>query len=62
MTTHVTETTAAPSEVVIKHFQEMLAFETDCWDVHESLKSGNPDFNFIVVDVRGPDAFGGQQR
>ena len=33
----------------------MLAFETDCWDVHESLKSANPDF--IVVDVRGPDAF-----
>ena len=55
MTTHVTETTAAPSEVAIKHFQEMLAFETDCWDVHESLKSANPDF--IVVDVRGPNAF-----
>jgi rhodanese-related sulfurtransferase len=55
MTTHVTETTAAPSEVAIKHFQEMLAFETDCWDVHESLKSANPDF--IVVDVRGPSAF-----
>ena len=55
MTTHVTETTAAPPEVAIKHFQEMLAFETDCWDVHESLKSANPDF--IVVDVRGPSAF-----
>ena len=50
MTTHVTETTAAPSELAVKHFQEMLAFETDCWDVHESLKSANPDF--IVVDVR----------
>ena len=36
-------------------FQEMLTFETDCWDVHESLKSANPDF--IVVDVRGPSAF-----
>jgi rhodanese-related sulfurtransferase len=55
MTTRVTETTAAPSEMAVKHFQEMLAFETDCWDVHESLKSANPDF--IVVDVRGPDAF-----
>jgi hypothetical protein len=39
MTTHVTETAAAPSEVAVKHFQDMLAFETDCWDVHESLKS-----------------------
>ena len=55
MTTHVTETTAAPPELAVKHFQEMLAFETDCWDVHESLKSANPDF--IVVDVRGPNAF-----
>jgi hypothetical protein len=55
MTTHVTETTAAPSERAVKHFQGMLAFETDCWDVHESLKSANPDF--IVVDVRGPNAF-----
>ena len=55
MTTHVTETAAAPSQLAVKHFQEMLAFETDCWDVHESLKSANPDF--IVVDVRGPNAF-----
>ena len=55
MTTHVTETAAAPSELAVKHFQEMLAFETDCWDVHESLKSANPDF--IVVDVRGANAF-----
>ena len=37
MTTHVTETAAAPSGLAVKHFQEMLAFETDCWDVHESL-------------------------
>jgi rhodanese-related sulfurtransferase len=55
MTTHVTETAAAPSELALKHFQEMLAFETDCWDVHESLNSDNLDF--IVVDVRGPNAF-----
>ena len=55
MATHVTETAAAPSELAVKHFQEMLAFETDCWDVHESLKSANADF--IVVDVRGPNAF-----
>ena len=29
MTTHVTETGAAPSVIAVKHFQEMLAFETD---------------------------------
>jgi hypothetical protein len=55
MTTHVTETAAAPSELAVRHFEEMLAFETDCWDVHESLKSANSDF--IVVDVRGPNVF-----
>jgi hypothetical protein len=27
------------SELATKDFQDMLAFETDCWDVHESLKS-----------------------
>jgi rhodanese-related sulfurtransferase len=55
MTTRVTATAAAPSNLAIKHFEEMLAFETDCWDVHESLKSPSPDF--IVVDVRGTTAF-----
>ena len=55
MTTHVTETAAAPSEFAVRHFEEMLAFETDCWDVHESPKSADRDF--IVIDVRGPDAF-----
>jgi rhodanese-related sulfurtransferase len=55
MSTHVTETAAAPSEAAVRHFEEMLAFETDCWDVHESLNSADRDF--IVVDVRGPNAF-----
>jgi rhodanese-related sulfurtransferase len=55
MNTLVTETPAAPSDLALRHFAEMLAFETDCWDVHESLKTGNVDF--ILVDVRGPAAF-----
>ncbi len=55
MTTFVTETSAAPSDQALRHFEDMLAFETDCWDVHESLKSARPDFT--LVDVRGPDAF-----
>jgi rhodanese-related sulfurtransferase len=55
MNTLVTETPAAPSDLALRHFEEMLAFETDCWDVHESLKTGNVDF--ILVDVRGPAAF-----
>ena len=55
MGTHVTETPAASSDVALRHFEGMLAFETDCWDVHESLKSPKPDF--ILVDVRGPASF-----
>jgi hypothetical protein len=39
MGTLVTETPAASSDVAFRHFEGMLAFETDCWDVHESLKS-----------------------
>jgi rhodanese-related sulfurtransferase len=55
MVTPVTEVPAAPSEVAIRHFEDMLAFETDCWDVHESLKS--PDCDFVLLDVRSPDSF-----
>jgi hypothetical protein len=52
MGTLVTETPAASSDVALRHFEGMLAFETDCWDVHESLKTPKPDF--ILIDVRGP--------
>ncbi len=55
MGTLVTETPAASSDVALRHFEDMLAFETDCWDVHESLKSPNPDF--MIVDVRGAASF-----
>jgi rhodanese-related sulfurtransferase len=55
MGTLVTETQAALSNVALHHFEDVLAFETDCWDVHESLKSPNPDF--ILVDVRRSASF-----
>ncbi|WP_316239330.1 rhodanese-like domain-containing protein [Bradyrhizobium sp. SZCCHNR1015] len=55
MTTHVTEVPAAPSAQALAHFEAMLSFETDCWDVHESLHAAAPDF--ILVDVRGPASF-----
>lgn len=55
MTTAVTETPVADSKTALKHFEDMLSFETDCWDVHESLKS--PDPGFILVDVRSPELF-----
>jgi rhodanese-related sulfurtransferase len=55
MATHVTETPAAASDTALQHFEDMLRFETDCWDVNESLKSTAPDF--ILVDVRGPNSY-----
>ena len=55
MTTLVTEIPAAPSTTATQHFEAMLSFETDCWDVHESLKSHTRDF--VLLDVRSPEDF-----
>ncbi len=55
MTSHVTETKAVAPDVARRHFQAMLEFETDCWDVHESLKADEPDF--VLLDVRGESAY-----
>ena len=53
--TPVTQTPAADSATALVHFEAMLGFETDCWDVHESLQSAHPDFT--LVDVRSPAMF-----
>jgi rhodanese-related sulfurtransferase len=55
MSSLVTEVPAAAGNVALRHFEDRLAFETDCWDVHESMKSPAPDF--VLVDVRGPAPF-----
>ena len=55
MASHVTETPAAAPDAALRHFEARLAFETDCWDVHDSMKTGNPDF--VLLDVRSPGAF-----
>lgn len=51
----VTEILAAASEATIAHFERLLSFETDCWDVHDSLEK-NPD-SFVLLDVRSPESF-----
>ncbi len=51
----VTEVPAAPSEVALVHFEALLAFETDCWDVHEALAGGSS--GIVVLDVRSPELF-----
>lgn len=51
----VTEVAAAPAAEALAHFRSEFAYETDCWDVHAALSSGNPDF--VLLDVRSHDAF-----
>lgn len=51
----VTDVPAASPVNAVAHFERVLAFETDCWDVHAGL-DGRHD-GFVVLDVRGPDAY-----
>ena len=41
---------AATSEEALAHFSRLLAFETDCWDVHFALSNKRQDF--VLIDVR----------
>jgi rhodanese-related sulfurtransferase len=54
-TSTVTEYAAADPHDAGAHFASLLAYETDCWDVHAALETGHPDF--VLLDVRGPDSF-----
>jgi rhodanese-related sulfurtransferase len=55
MPSRVSAIPAAASSKSQEHFASKLQFETDCWDVHEALKSGVADF--VLLDVRGHMAF-----
>jgi rhodanese-related sulfurtransferase len=54
MSTPVTAIAAASSEQAKDHFAAEFGFETDCWDVHESLAMGA---DFVLLDVRSPAMF-----
>jgi len=51
----VTETPAAAPDAAAAHFQRLLTYETDCWDVHQVL--GRPHPGFVLLDVRSPEAY-----
>ncbi len=51
----VTETAAAAPEEALAHFERLLRFETDCWDVSVSLAAGAP--GFVLLDVRSPQLY-----
>lgn len=55
MSSAVTRISAASSQHALEHFEALLAFETDCWDVHHALSNHRQDF--ILLDVRGEEAF-----
>jgi rhodanese-related sulfurtransferase len=51
MTSAVSRVLAAPSQEALSHFEQLLRFETDCWDVHHALTNDLQDF--VLLDVRG---------
>ena len=53
--TAVTSTPAAPPDQAEAHFAALLAHETDCSDVHEALRHGDP--GFVLLDVRSGTAY-----
>jgi len=55
MPNNVVAVPAAPSAAAVAHFEAEFTYETDCWDVHDALESGDP--GFVLLDVRSPALF-----
>lgn len=55
MKSAVMETAAAGSADALNHFQKVMSYEADCWDVHDSLENGKQDF--VLLDVRSPSMY-----
>jgi rhodanese-related sulfurtransferase len=51
----VTATPAADNAAALSRFEASFRYETDCWDVHDALSSGQPDF--VLLDVRGSEKY-----
>ena len=51
MSSAVSRPSAASSEHALQHFESLLEFETDCWDMHHAISNGKKDF--VLLDVRG---------
>src|ERR1700682_6318362 len=50
-----TSEAAADPKDTLAHFERLLSFETDCWDVHAAMGAGKCEF--VLLDVRSPQAF-----
>ena len=55
MSSAVSRPPAASSAEALAHFESLMAFETDCWDVHHAISNGLQDF--VLMDVRSKEAF-----
>ena len=51
----VTDVPAAPPLAAREHFEGLLAFETDCWDVHLAVAEGHA--GFVLLDVRSTERY-----
>lgn len=56
MPSTVTAIPAAAPEAALAHFDSLLKFETDCWDVHEAIARGQQDF--VLLDARSHALYG----
>jgi rhodanese-related sulfurtransferase len=55
MSSAVSRTTAAAPDIALTHFEALLSFETDCWDVHHATTNAKKDF--VLLDVRAQSLF-----
>lgn len=55
MSSAVSRVPAASSEDALNHFEGLLRFETDCWDVHHAISNARKDF--VLLDVRSIECF-----
>jgi len=51
MSSAVSRPPAADAARALAHFESLLEFETDCWDVHHAIVNERKDF--VLLDVRG---------
>ena len=55
MSSLVSRPQAADSARALEHFESLLEFETDCWDVHHAITNNRKDF--VLLDVRGEELY-----
>lgn len=55
MSSAVSRIPAATSRDALQHFENLLAFETDCWDVNHAISNARQDF--VLLDVRSEDCY-----